>query len=161
MERMYKKPSIPTTPITTLKKMDKMDMTETILKWLPIICAGSAIGIGVIALKEIKNVKMQMKMTSPGGSSDELMKRMEIMEKQLNKISDYVKQPKPVFHAPPQPPPQPNPHRQQQVPKQQAPVIVKNVPTPPKEVKIINNEVEEYEYEEIEVTDDEADETEM
>jgi hypothetical protein len=155
MERMYKKPSIPIPP--TLKKMDKMDMTEALLKWLPIICAGSAIGIGVIALKEIKNVKMQMKMTASGGSSDELLKRMEIMEKQLNKISDYVKQPKPVFHAPP-PPAQPNPHRQQQVPKQQAPVIVKNVPTPPKEVKIINSEVEEYEYEEIEVTDDEADE---
>ena len=99
-----------------------------------------------------------MKMTAPGGSSDELLKRMEIMEKQLNRISDYVKQPKPVFHAPPPPPPaQPNPHRQQQIPpKQQSPVIVKNVPTPPKEVKIINNEVEEYEYEEIEVTDDEA-----
>ena len=32
-------------------------LMETISKWVPLICAGSAIGIGIFALKEIKNVK--------------------------------------------------------------------------------------------------------
>ena len=29
-------------------------------KWIPLICAGAAVGVGIIALKEIKNIRKEL-----------------------------------------------------------------------------------------------------
>lgn len=112
-------------------------------KWVPLICAGAAVGVSVLALKEIKNVRkelMSLKKDSIGNvvpsTSPELTKKMELMDEQLRKITHYLS----------------NQNKQ----KEQ---VVKNVVSPKKEpVNIINNDpvedLEEVEYEE--VTDDEA-----
>ena len=110
-------------------------------KWVPLICAGAAVGVSVLALKEIKNVRkelMSLKKDSIGGTpvdNQELTKKMELMDEQLRKITHYLS----------------NQNKQ----KEQ---VVKNVVSPKKEpVNIINNDpVEEEEVEYEEVTDDES-----
>ena len=56
-------------------------------KWVPLICAGAAVGVSVLALKEIKNVRkelMSLKKDSIGNvvpsTSPELTKKMELMD---------------------------------------------------------------------------------
>ena len=81
-------------------------------KWVPLICAGAAVGVSVLALKEIKNVRkelMNMKKEQIGPVTDsapmdpELAKKIELMDEQLRKITQYlanqnkVKQSKPVW----------------------------------------------------------------
>lgn len=113
-------------------------------KWVPLICAGTAIGVSMFALKEIKNTRRELillkkeQYTAP--NNDKLEKKIEQLEKQLSKITDFLKT---SSRSPPPPPPPPSKK------------VVKNaVPTQPVDVKIINGE----EYEEVEVTDDEEEE---
>ena len=110
---------------------------SSLAKWVPLICAGAAVGVSILALKEIKNVRkelivMKKEQVNPG--KDELNSRIELMDEQLRKITQYLaNQNKPV--------------------KQKENVIIKEaLPDEPEKVKIINSENEE-EYEE--VTDDE------
>jgi hypothetical protein len=94
------------------------------------VCAGAAAGIGIIAIKELKNMRselMVLKKEKSTGVNDELNQRLMMLEKQISSLSDLIKKPKEA--------------------------VIKNaVETPAEKVNIINNE----EYEEIEVTDDEA-----
>jgi hypothetical protein len=115
-------------------------------KWVPLICAGAAVGVSVLALKEIKNVRKELinlKKESLGSAKTseqdpELLKRIELMDEQLRKITQYLA----------------NQNKSKESP------IVKNVSKPAAvPVKIINDSPEpdpEVEYEEQEVTDDEA-----
>ena len=138
MERVMKhKISMPKTDI--LETPTKTTIS-TLSKWVPLLCAGAAAGVSIIALKEIKNVRKELmtfkKEQMPKNVSDELNKRMQMMEEQLKLLTDFIKNKDKV-------------EKQSEVIKN----VVKESETP---VKIINNE----EYEEIEVTDDEAEETE-
>lgn len=115
------------------------------IKWLPLLCAGAAAGISIIALKEIKNVKNEIiALKAKGPDNSDLSKKMESFDVQLKTITDYLK----------------SKNERNFIPKVSGEVI-KNV-VKENIVKIIN-EVEikvepEDEYEEIEVTDDETDE---
>ena len=123
---------------------------NNLVKWIPLLCAGAAAGISIIALKEIKSIKNEILTLKSKGSDSELNKKMENMEEQLKTITNYLKNkselpkrtpqvPK-VSESPPSPPPKEN-------------TVIKNVIKEQPEVKIINED----EYEEVEVTDDETD----
>ena len=112
-------------------------------RWIPLICAGAAAGVSIIALKEIKNVRKELinlkkeQTSAPGqsGPSAELTQKIELMDEQLRKITQYLA----------------NQSKQREQ-------VVKSVVQPKEKVNIINEPVaeeeEEVEYEE--VTDDEA-----
>ena len=107
-------------------------------KWIPLLCAGAAAGVSIIALKEIKNVRkelMTLKKDQVKGPDTELIKRMKNMEDQLKILTDFIK-------------------NKETVTKESE--VIKNVVKENNPVKIINND----EYEEVEVTDDEADQDE-
>ncbi len=124
--------------------------TETVLnnisKWVPLMCAAAAAGISVIALKEIKCIKNDLiilkkeQNLEPNQESNQLLsKKMEKLEEQLKTITDYLKNKNNIEKR-----------------KIKIPEIIKNVlPQEQTEVKIINED----EYEEVEVTDDENEET--
>ena len=117
------------------------------IKWIPLLCAGAAAGISIIALKEIKNVKNEIiALKAKGPDNSDLSKKMESFEVQLKTITDYLKSKSEI--------------KTNFIPKVSGDVI-KNV-VKENIVKIINEvKVEpepEDEYEEIEVTDDETDE---
>ena len=127
------------------------EIETNLVKWIPLLCAGAAAGISIIALKEIKNIKNEiLTLKKEGSDNSELNKKMENMEEQLKTITNYLKNkselpkrtpqvPK-VSESPPSPPPKEN-------------TVIKNVIKEQPEVKIINED----EYEEVEVTDDETD----
>ena len=162
------KSSVPVTMETATIGGNKK-MLENVNKWIPLICAGGAIGVSLFALKELKNTRkelMILKKESTGGGNEELSKRMESMEEQLKTLTDFIKKnnqntsPKmnnnkgPQIHTGPRvsfstsvpfPPPGPN--------KVKESVVINPVPT---EINIINENPEE--YEEVEVTDDEEEE---
>ena len=121
---------------------------STVTKWLPFICAGAAVGVSVLALKELKKVKNEMTVVKtqqtnvPFKGDPELNKKMDQFEVQLKKINEFLM------------------NNNSKNPK-----IIKNVLKTEdiKDVKIINESdenPEEYEYEEVEVTDDESDDEE-
>ena len=108
------------------KTMDTDFSMESFSKYLPLLCAGAAVGLGIFALREIKNIKAEIKVP-------DVSKKMENMEQQLKKINEYLlkKDNNPVIKS-----------------------VLKPDP-PSEEVNIINdNDLEE--YEEVEVTDSES-----
>jgi hypothetical protein len=145
-------------PTTAVESVQVKNVLETVSKWVPLICAGSAIGISIFALKEIKNTRMEImnlkkeQYTAP--NNDKLEKKMELLEKQLNKITEFLKtsQHSSRHSSSTRRPSSPDTvHGPEQ---RKDPKIVK-VNVVPEEVKIINEEpTEDDEYEEIEVTDD-------
>ena len=101
--------------------------TSNLSKWLPLIAAGAAAGVSIIALKELKSVRNELNAIKQG-PNEELSKRMQAMEDQLRTLTNFIK-------------------------NKSEPAIVKlNVKK--ENIRIINDE----EYEEVEVTDDEAEE---
>jgi hypothetical protein len=111
-------------------------------KWVPLICAGAAFGVSILALKEIKNVRkelflMKKETVSQNTADPELSKKIELMDDQIRKITEYL------------------------VKKKDKDPIVKNA-MKQKEVHIVNNTPVEIasdeEYEEVEVTDDDEQE---
>ncbi len=110
----------------------------TLSKWVPLICAGAAVGVSIVALKEIKNVRKDLFKKEQLPKNDDLVKKMQIMDEQLMKITEYLKntaKTEPV------------------IPK--SGTVVKNAKKIPKEnIKIINEDPDE--YEEVEVTDSES-----
>jgi hypothetical protein len=98
-------------------------------KWIPLLCAGAAAGVSLVALKEIKNLRTEVSSLKNNTISDDINKRMKNMESQLRTLTEFIKTKNDV----------PDDH-----------VIIKNAVKEPTNIKIINNE----EYEEIEVTDD-------
>jgi len=134
--------SIPQTAV-----VDNKQILNGISKWVPLICAGSAIGISIFVLKELKNTRKEFMLSKKnnGGSNDndELKKKMDYMEEQIKNLSELIKM---------------NNHQQNINNKVRfkEPIVKNVVPTPPpSEINIINDEEE---YEEVEVTDDETDE---
>jgi len=114
-------------------------------KWVPLICAGAAVGVSVIALKEIKNTRKELIMLKKeqlsGNSSagnKELTKKIELMDEQLRKITEYL--------------------ANQNKPQKKSPIIKEAFKTKLDNVKIINSvdNDESGDEEEVEVTDDES-----
>ena len=143
MERMSKKFKVPEVETVTKSTISNLS------KWIPLLCAGAAAGVSIIALKEIQNVRKELK-TKNQGCNEEHAKRLEIMEEQLKNLSEFItnkqnKQnkfvPEKIYHKPPPP-------------KEH---VIKNAHTVlPNEVKIVNENFDPDEYEEVEVTDDES-----
>lgn len=135
------------------KPMNVADITPTTTasgisafsKWVPLICAGAAVGVSVLALKEIKNLRKElivMKKESLSGSStdDGLSKQVERMDEQLRKITEYLVKQKKVKEP-------------KNVVEQKESKVVRNV-SPEPAVNVVNDsDDEEVEY--VEVTDDE------
>jgi hypothetical protein len=111
---------------------------SNITKWLPFICAGTAVGVSILALKELKKIKNEMSVVKNQQKivkSDPLLnKKMEQLEEQLKKINEYLVNNNPK-----------NPNIMKNAVKNQI----------PREINIINEPEENIEYEEVEVTDDE------
>ena len=144
------KPNIPNTSGFQTSDLLNNSTASTIAKWVPLICAGAAVGVSVMALKEIKNVRRELvilkkdQVSSKSGTQGnaELYSKMEMMDEQLKKISDFLanqsSKNKREFTS----------QRSERVEREQRP-----------DVRIINEETEQgVEYEEVEVTDDEAEE---
>ena len=122
---------------------------NTVSKWVPLICAAAAVGVSVIALKEIKNGRKEivsLKQVKTVTSDVGITKKIADLDEQLKKITEYLKmKSEQEKHKVVRQPPPPQPANSGEV--------VKNVILPPaKEINIINED----EYEEIEVTDDES-----
>uniref|UniRef100_A0A6C0B051 Uncharacterized protein n=1 Tax=viral metagenome TaxID=1070528 RepID=A0A6C0B051_9ZZZZ len=140
MERMSRKVNFGSAPRTSIPEIQTATATKTTIsnlsKWVPLLCAGAAAGVSIIALKEIKNVRRELiavkKEQSPSGSAD-FDKRMKAMENQLKMLTEFIK-------------------NKDKVTKESEIIrnVVKKEQVAP--VTIINDE----EYEEVEVTDDEA-----
>ena len=116
---------------------ETVSKVSTMVKWIPLICAGAAVGVSMVALNEIKNIRKELvnvKSERFEPVNDELSKRMGNMEIQLKSLSDFIKN--------------------KQLPKPKQGVVKNVVKQEQPEIKIINDE----EYEEVEVTDDEAEE---
>ena len=124
------------------------DITEkfnpsSLAKWIPLMCAGAAAGVSILALHEIKKARMEIALlkkenccVSPN-INPELSMRMENMETQLKTLTDFIK-------------------NKDKITKETE--IIRNVvkQSQSENVTIINED----EYEEVEVTDDEAEEIE-
>jgi len=128
-------------PMKPVTKISETVKSSAITKLLPFICAGTAIGVSILALKELKKVKSELvvvKTQQPIAAKPDptISKKMEQLEEQMKRMNEYLLKN-----------------------NSKNPKIIKNVVTTeiPKEVKIIN-EPENVEYEEIEVTDDESEE---
>ena len=135
--------SIPNVP-----KVSENIKSSVVMKWLPFICAGAAVGVSILALKELTKIKSEMillknQQTNVVKTDPTLNLKMDQLEEQLKKINEYLMNNNP-----------------------KNPKIIKNVISDlPKEVTIINESEDNGnngnngdEYEEIEVTDDEEDE---
>jgi hypothetical protein len=133
----------------------KCKSLSNLYKWVPLLCAGAAAGVSIIALKELKDVRKELVSLKTEKFEDSgLHKRLETLEDQIKIISEYIKNGTPQNYPPP---PQPEFYNKSKV---KAPTIIKNAVPEQKKVTIINEpeEMEEnVEYEEVEVTDDEAD----
>ena len=119
---------------------------SAVSKWVPLFCATAAVGVGIIALKEIKNVRKELiilkkeQVVKQATIPETLTKKIEKLDEQVNRLTTYLEQKKPQK---PKKPVQEN-------------VVLKNVvQEQPQPVNIINGADEYEEYEEVEVTDDE------
>ena len=104
--------------------------SETLLKWAPLVCAGVALGIGVLALTEIRSMKEElMGVRKEKTDLTDITKKFDDLDVQMKRMNEYLT-------------------------KKDKNPVVKSVVKPeiPKEPNVIN---EQYEYEEVEVTDDE------
>ena len=105
---------------------------SVVSKWLPFICAGAAAGISIVALQEIKAMRKELvAVKAQAPQPNDFDKRMDTMERQLKMLADFVE-------------------NKQKITKESD--VIRNVVTETDNLRIINDE----EYEEVEVTDDEA-----
>jgi hypothetical protein len=119
---------------TPLPDMEQATASSSsiVVRWLPFICAGAAAGISIVALQELKAMRKELvavKGQAPSQPSD-FNKRMDTMERQLKMLADFVE-------------------NKQKITKESD--VIRNVVSESDNVRIINDE----EYEEVEVTDDE------
>ena len=130
--------------------IDTPSVTTKMSKLLPFICAGAAVGVSILALKELKKIKSEMiviksqQIIPQNNVPDQtLSKKMDLFEDQLKRINGYLSNNNPKDRK-----------------------IIKNAfkSNIPKDIKIINQPEpaeENVEYEEVEVTDDDENEEEM
>jgi hypothetical protein len=126
-------PVVPSTPGTSEVFLKKSNL----MTWIPLLCAGAAAGVSIVALKELKNVRNEIITLKKSGTGEEMNKRIKNMEEQLKILTEFIKESK-----------------NDKEPKTPKSKVIRNVEQPetnPPVVKIINNE----EYEEVEVTDNE------
>jgi hypothetical protein len=145
----------------TKKKMPELS-TETksnLVKWVPLICAGAALGVGIIALKEIKSIQtefrsMKVNITDSQSSNKQL-------EEQILYISGYIKENEKNKPSKRNEKAEKTEKTQnfeklekvvEKIVRPPSPVIKKELNVIEKEINIINDD----EYEEVEVTDDES-----
>jgi hypothetical protein len=120
-----------------------------VTKFLPIICAGAAVGVSILTLKEMKKlqseliaVKTQNHTKEDHVEKEQLSKKLAQFEEQLKRINGYLANNNPKDRK-----------------------IIKNAMKVPANVNIINQpepanaEFDKNEYEEIEVTDSEGEES--
>lgn len=112
--------------------------TESIvLKWLPLIAAGGALGVSFYMLREIQRMKKETVKSSPGMTKEQI-KQIEAMDDQLRKVSGFLAQ---QFPAP-------------EITKSPKTKVVQD--TPEDEVDVEEVEVETEEEEEVEVEEEES-----
>jgi hypothetical protein len=127
--RSFKKPRVPEVLVDTTDSL-----SNAFAKWAPLICAGSAIGLSIFVLREMKKTKLELtKKETP----DVLNQKMERMERQLKTITEYLKQDNKVVKS---------------VKVEEIPEKVNIINVKPEKVK----EEVDSEYEEVEVTDSET-----
>ena len=129
MDKLSKKPKLSNIPAIDT---DSFNM-DSFSKWMPFICAGSAIGLSIFVLKELKKTKEEihtLKKIEPN-LDPEVSKKLSDLEKQMKTITEYIKNSK------------------------KSPIIKKAVVIDPEPTVIINS-ADDSDYEEIEVTDDES-----
>ncbi len=135
----FKRPTFP-------KSIPDIEITpqappSNISKWIPLMCAGAAAGISIVALQEIKNVRKELiAIKRENGLNEEFSKRMENMEKQLKLLAEFIQN-------------KDNITKESKIVRN----AVESEPKSEQNVRIINDE----EYEEVEVTDDEAEQPEI
>jgi len=90
------------TPATTgsVSTAPKPDMLGNIVKWIPLLCAGAAVGVSILAIKEIRNINKELinlkkeSLNNTKHSSESvdpmLLKKIELMDEQIRKISKYL-----------------------------------------------------------------------
>jgi hypothetical protein len=134
-----------------IKKMKVPEVTvqtkSNLAKWVPLICMGTAVGIGFFALKEIKNVRSELVAVRNEPVNKELTQKLNLLEKQLEMLKHQEQQQKQQQKQPSPPPPPPV------VPKK-VKEIIKDIIEEEKEVTNFVSFDPEL-YEEVEVTDDE------
>jgi hypothetical protein len=142
------------------KKVSKVNVTppvEDYTKWVSIIAAGSALGLGIFALKEIRNAKKELINLK---TNDKLEKKMENLEIQLKSINDFIKGnvpvPKPIQRNvnAPNAPPNANTPKVNIIKKEK----LTPIPVETEKIIIVNENYNPDEYEEVEVTDSEDEE---
>jgi len=143
----FKIPKHPKLPDSVLPESTG-NVMNTVAKWVPLMCAGAAIGVSIIALKEIQNVRKELTLKK-NVPDEELAKRLEIMELQLKKLSDFIMVPRNTT-------PKNVPKKSSKVKVNVLDEVIKNAMNPQTEMKIINEQYDPTEYEEVEVTDDET-----
>ena len=123
------------------KKMSKPELSvpEDYTNWFALVAAGSALGMGMFALKEIRNTRKEITNLKKEGN-EKIEKKMEKLEDQLKSINDFMRNngtiPKPI--------------------QRPIPAKVNPVPVEPEKIVIINEPENDEEYEEVEVTDSES-----
>ena len=121
------------------------DRMSALSKWAPLVCAGAAVGVSILALKEIKSVRRELvlikkeQVSSSGNKDQDLMqKKIDSLEQEMKKITEFLKNRNEL---------------DSRILKSRDKFVSNAVSKPSSEnVTIINGE----EYEEVEVTDDEA-----
>ena len=137
------------TPVSSIGGTEIKTATSMLSKWVPLICAGAAVGVSVMALKEIKNVRKELIMlkkeqnsSSSKSGKDDLTAKIELMDEQLRKITAYL--------------------ANQNDNKSKSTIIKEAVKSKLDNIKIINAEEaddDDEEEVEVEVTDDEEGES--
>ena len=86
MDKSFRKQKMP-----SIDNFESDNLMSTFTKWAPLICAGSAIGLSIFVLSEMKKTKSELILIKKQDSDPMLYKKMELMEKQLKTITEYLK----------------------------------------------------------------------
>ena len=124
------------------KKMPELspESKSNLVKWVQFICAGAALGVGIVALREMKNIQSEIAVIKRENNTQKLEK----IEEQIFYITNYINEKRNKKQ---------NIQKKPEIkPETQPPVVQKDLNVIQQEINIINED----EYEEVEVTDDES-----
>ena len=91
-------PEVSTVATPSKNIAETVKTTASVLsKWVPLICAGTAIAVSIIAIKEIKNVRKEVMLMKKeqltvvsNSPTKTLTEKIERMDEQLKKITEYL-----------------------------------------------------------------------
>ena len=91
-------PEVATVATPSKNIAETVKTTANVLsKWVPLICAGTAVAVSIIAIKEIKNVRKEVmlmkkeQLTAVSNTPNKtLTEKIERMDEQLKKITEYL-----------------------------------------------------------------------